>query len=337
MAKLEAAAGRRAVLGGLAAAAVIGRARAAEPMSLVLNWTPTADHAPYYYAKAQGWYEHAGIDRTIETGRGSGAAAQRVAAGGAQFGIADMATAMLARSRGSKLVAVMVVYANSPQGFYWLKSSGITGPKDFPGRSIGNPPGDASRVMWPAFARTVGIDPAGVRFVNVSPQAKMQALRSRSIDITSDFYNEHDLKVRLFGDDLGFLAWRDIGLNPYGNSVIVNEEVLAAKPKLAEAFVRVSQRAFAAAVRDIDPALKTLLSSVSGLEETNQRDQWRRILELMRDPTTEKVALGAFDGARVAADYELLRTYFENVPAMQPEAAFTNRFLDTALRMPPAA
>ena len=336
MAKLEAAAGRRAVLGGLAAAAVIGRARAAEPMSLVLNWTPTADHAPYYYAKAEGWYEQAGIDLTIETGRGSGAAAQRVAAGGAQFGIADMATAMLARSRGSKLVAVMVVYANSPQGFYWLKSGGIAGPRDFPGHSIGNPPGDASRVMWPAFAKTVGIDPAGVRFVNVSPQAKMQALRSRSIDITSDFYNEHDLKVRLFGDDLGFLAWRDIGLNPYGNSVIVNEDVLAAKPKLAEAFVRVSQRAFAAAVKDIGPPLRALLGTVSGLDEANQRDQWRRILELMRDPTTETVALGAFKAERVAADYELLRTYFENVPAMQPEAAFTNRFLDTALRMPPA-
>ncbi|WP_043359244.1 ABC transporter substrate-binding protein [Belnapia sp. F-4-1] len=336
MAKAEAAAGRRAVLGGLAAAAILGRARAAEPVNLVLNWTPTADHAPYYYAKAQGWYEQAGIDLTIETGRGSGAAAQRVAAGGAQLGIADMATAMLARSRGSKLVAVMVVYANSPQGFYWLKSSGIGGPRDFAGRSIGNPPGDASRVMWPAFAKTVGIDPASVRFVNVSPQAKMQALRSRSIDITSDFYNEHDLKLRLFGDDLGFLAWREIGLNPYGNSILANEEVLRAKPGMVEAFVRVSQRAFAAAVQDVGPPLRALLAAVSGLDEANQRDQWRRILELMRDPTTESVALGAFKPERVGADYELLRTYFENVPAMQPEAAFTNRFLDTAIRMPAA-
>ncbi|SDC99545.1 ABC transporter substrate-binding protein [Belnapia rosea] len=336
MAKAEAAAGRRTVLGGLAAAAILGpgRARAGEPLNLVLNWTPTADHAPYYHAKAQGWYEQAGIDLTIETGRGSGTAAQRVAAGGAQLGIADMATAMLARSRGSKLVAVMVVYANSPQGFYWLKSNGIAGPKDFSGRSIGNPPGDASRVMWPAFARKVGIDPASVRFVNVSPQAKLQALRGRTIDITSDFYNEHDLKLRQFGDDLGFLAWREIGLNPYGNSIIANEDVLAAKPKLVADFVRVSQRAFAAAVQDVGPALKALLASVSGLEEANQRDQWRRILELMRDPTTEGVALGAFDAGRVAADYDLLRTYFENVPVMQPDSAFTNRFLDTGLRMP---
>ncbi|CEJ11706.1 NMT1/THI5 like protein [bacterium YEK0313] len=325
---------RRGFLGGLAGAGLLlpVRAQAAEKVNLVLNWTPTADHAPYYFAKAQGWYEQAGIDLVIETGRGSGAAAQRVAAGGSELGIADMATALLAKSRGSRLTAVMVVYANSPQGFYWLKSSGITGPKDFPGRSIGNPPGDASRLMWPAFAKKVGIDPASVRFVNVSPQAKIQALRSKTIDITSDFYNEHDLKLREFGADLGFLPWREIGLNPYGNSVIANDDFLTAKKDVVRKFVQVSQRAFAACVADIGPGLKALMASVSGLDEANQRDQWKRILELMRDPTTTQVALGAFNPDRVKEDYELVRTYFEDVRPLDPAKAATNEFLDTGIK-----
>ena len=329
---------RRLVLGGLAGAPLLlaRPARAAERVTLVLNWTPTADHAPYYLAKAQGWYEKAGIDLTIETGRGSGASAQKVAAGGAELGIADMATALLARSRGGALTAVMVVYANSPQGFYWLKSSGIGSPKDFPGRSIGNPPGDASRLMWPAFARTVGIDPASVRFVNVSPQAKLQALRGKSIDITSDFYNEHDLKLREFGADLGFAAWRDLGLNTYGNSIIANDGFLARKPELVKAFVGVSQRAFAACVGDIGPGLKALMASVSGLDESNQRDQWRRILELMRDPTTMSVALGALDAARLQSDYKLISTYFDDVRPLEVEKAFTNSFLDMSIKMPAA-
>ena len=338
MALLASSATRRALLGGLAAVSVLQprRSHAAERVTLVLNWTPTADHAAYYYAKAQGWYAEAGIDLVIETGRGSGPAVQRVAAGAAQIGIADMATAMLARARGAKLTAAMVIYANSPQGFYWLKSGGIKAPADFAGRSIGNPPGDASRVMWPAFAKTVGIDPASVRFVNVSPQAKMQALRARTIDVTSDFYNEHDLKLREFGDDLGFVAWRDIGLNVYGNSVLLSDDWMKANPQLAADFVRVSQRAFAACAKDITPGLRALLAAASGLTEANQRDQWNRILELMRDPTTETVALGAFNPERVAADFKLLQTYFENVPDMRTEDAFSNRFLDQSIRMPPA-
>ena len=46
--------------------------QAGEAVNLMLNWAPTADHSPFYYAKAQGWYEKAGIDLTIETGKGSG-------------------------------------------------------------------------------------------------------------------------------------------------------------------------------------------------------------------------------------------------------------------------
>jgi NitT/TauT family transport system substrate-binding protein len=319
----------------LAAAALLAPVGALgkEKVNLVLNWVPTADHAPYYYAKAQGWYDEANIDLTIETGKGSGVSAQRVGAGTSEIGISDLATSLLARGKGAKLVAVMAVYANSPQGFYWLKSSGIGGPKDFPGKKIGNPPGDASRIMWPAFAKQVGIDPGSVSFVNVSPQAKVPSLKSRAIDITSDFYNEHDLKVREFGDDLSFLAWRDIGINPYGNSIIVNADYLEKKRDVVKAFTPVSQKAFAACVQDVAPCLKALMASVSGLDEANQRDQWNRIKELMRDPTTTSTALGAFDDQRVKNDFEMVKTYFGLEQPFEASAAFTNEFLDTSIKM----
>ena len=93
---------------------------AADAMSLMLNWTPTADHSPIYYAKSKGWYQEAGIDLSIESGKGSGASALRVGSGGSDLGIADLPTAMQAKGKGADLKAVMVIYANSPQGFYWL-------------------------------------------------------------------------------------------------------------------------------------------------------------------------------------------------------------------------
>ena len=62
------------LLPALAAAALLASgtaATAAEHMSLMLNWTPTADHSPIYYAKSKGWYADAGIDLDIEAGKGS--------------------------------------------------------------------------------------------------------------------------------------------------------------------------------------------------------------------------------------------------------------------------
>lgn len=305
----------------------------AADVKLMLNWTPTADHSPIYYAKSQGWYKSAGIDLDIEAGRGSAATAQRVGSGGSQLGIADLPTAMQARGKGADLTAVMVIYANTPQGFYWLKSSGINGPKDFVGRKIGNPPGDAARLMWPAFAKSAGIEPGSVNFVNLSPQAKVAALKSKSVDIISDFYNEHDLKVREFGPDLGFAPWRSVGLNVYGNSIVANRAFLEQNKDVVAKFVTVTQRAYEACVKTFDPCLQALMAGVSGLNADNQRDQWERIKILMRDDTTTKVALGAFDGNRVKADYELVSSLIGIDKAFDPAAMFTNEYLDKKIRM----
>lgn len=314
-------------------AALTTLSASAADLSLMLNWTPTADHSPIYYAKAQGWYKKEGIDLDIESGKGSAATAQRVGSGGSALGIADLPTAMQARGKGADLTALMVIYGNSPQGFYWLQSSGITGPKDFGGRKIGNPPGDAARLMWPAFAKKVGLEPTAVNFVNLSPQAKVAALKAKSVDIISDFYNEHDLKVKEFGPDLGFASWRSVGLNVYGNSIVVNRAFLDKNKDTVAKFMAVTQRAYDACVKTFDPCLQALMSSVSGLNADNQRDQWERIKMLMRDDTTTKVALGAFDPARVKADYELVSTLIGIDKAFDPSLMFTNEFLDKKVRM----
>jgi NitT/TauT family transport system substrate-binding protein len=322
-------------LAGLALAFAVPSApsHAAESVNLILNWSPTADHSPFYYAKAQGWYEKAGIDLTIETGKGSGVSSLKVGSGGSPFGIADLATMLVARSKGADVVALMSIYANTGQTFYWLKSYGVNGVKDFPGHKIGNPPGDASRVMWPAFAKAAGIAPDAVSFVNVGPTAKIAALKSHTVDIISDFYNEHDLKVIEFGSDLGFVNWKDIGLNPYGNSLIVNGAFLEKNPKLAEDFVRITQKAFAACVADVDPCLKALLDQVSGLDKENQQRQWERIKFLMTDEFTITKALGWIDPERMEKDYDLVRTYLGMEKPFAVESAFTTKLLDTEIKM----
>ena len=317
----------------LALAVQAAPAVAAESVNLILNWTPTADHSPFYYAKAQGWYEKAGIDLNIEVGKGSGVSSLKVGSGGSAFGIADLATMLVARSKGADDVALMSIYANTGQTFYWLKSYGVDSVKDFPGHKIGNPPGDASRVMWPAFAKAAGIAPDAVNFVNVGPTAKIAALKSHTVDIISDFYNEHDLKVIVFGSDLGFVNWKDIGLNPYGNSLIVNGAFLVKNPKLVEDFVRISQKAFAACVADVDPCLKALLDQVSGLDKENQERQWERIKFLMTDDFTTTKALGWIDSERMKKDYELVQTYLGMEKPFPVEDAFTTRMLDTSIKM----
>jgi NitT/TauT family transport system substrate-binding protein len=324
-----------AVLASLVMAGTLATApaQAQTKVDFILNWVPGGDHAPYYYAKAQGWYAKEGIDLQLEPGKGSALATQRVGAGATPIGLADMGGVLVAKGKGADTVAVFNVYANSPQGMYWLKSSGITGVKDFVGKKIGNPAADGARVMWPALAKANGIDPKSVTWVNIDANGKLAALKGKAIDVTTSFYNIHHIFQRELGTDMGFLAWRDAGLNPYGNSIIVNAKFLEANKPLVAKFVQVTQRAFAACVKDPKPCVQALVDANGALKFDNEMDNWLLVEKLMSDKFAREVALGIHDDARMKADYELVREYIGLDKAFDVRTTYTNEFLDRSIRM----
>ena len=306
---------------------------AQQKVDFILNWVPGGDHAPYYYAKKMGWYKDAGIDLNLEPGKGSAVAVQKVAAGANPIGLADMPNALTLRGKGADTVGVFNVYANSPQGLYWLKSSGIKSVKDLAGKKIGNPAGDGARTIWPALAKANGMDPASVTWVNIDANSKLAALKSKSIDATTSFYNIHHIFQKELGDDMGFVAWKDAGLNTYGNTVIVNADYLKKNRATVAAFVKVTQKAFAACVATPAPCVQALIDANGALQLDNEATNWKLVTVLMRDKYSETVALGILDDARMAADYELVKTYIGLDAPFDVKTAYTNEFLDRSIKM----
>jgi NitT/TauT family transport system substrate-binding protein len=307
-------------------------ASAQEKITFLLNWVPQGDHSPYYYAKKLGWYAKEGLDLTIEGGRGSAATIQRVGAGQVPLGIADMTNVLPARGQQVDIVGVMAIYANTAFGLYWKKSSGIATPKDLVGKKIGVPAGDAVKQMWPAIAQAIGIPAQSVTWVNIAPEAKVASLQSGAIDFTQHFYSVHDVYEKTFGDDLGYLGLRHLGVNPYGLSIIANGAYLKSNPETVRKFIRVTQRAFAACIQQPEPCTRALA------EETSQKPEdvlanWRRVEALVSNDTGRTVALGAFDPQRIDNDAKLVEAAF-GVKVGDPTAAFSNEYLDPATKLP---
>ncbi|HKQ27780.1 MAG TPA: ABC transporter substrate-binding protein [Burkholderiales bacterium] len=325
---------RRVLLAASAALAAFPAIAQQQKIDFILNWVPGGDHAPYYYAKKLGWYQKEGIDLQLEPGKGSALATQKVGAGANPVGLADMGGVLVAKGKGADTVAVLNVYANSPQGMYWLKSSGIRGIKDFVGKKIGNPAADGARTMWPALAKANGIDPKSVTWVNIDANAKLSALKSKAIDVTTSFYNLHHVFKRELGDDMGFLAWRDVGLNPYGNSIIVNAAYLQKNKPLVNKFVKVTQRAFAECVKESKACVQALIDANGALSFENEMVNWQLVEVLMSDKTSRSVALGWHDDARMKADYELVRDYIGIDKPFDVKSTYTNEFLSKSIKMP---
>lgn len=306
----------------------------AEKLTFTLNWVAGGDHAPYFYAQKMGWYKQAGIDVDFETGRGSAMSAQKVGSGASQLGLSDMAGVLLFRGKGADLVGVMNVYANSPQGLYWLKSSGIKTVKNLAGKKIGNPAGDGARTMWPALAKANNMDPNSVTWVNIDANAKLGALKSHAIDATTSFFNLHHVFVRELGDDMGYLAWKDAGLNPYGNSIIANGVWLKGNQAVADKFTKITQKAFAECAKTPEPCIKALVEANGALLYDNELLNWHLVTILMSDETSRTVALGWHDDKRMADDYKLVADYIGMEKPYDVKTAYTNEFLDKSVKMP---
>ena len=128
-----------------------------------------------------GLYKNAGIDVEFETGRGSAASAQKVGAGASQLGLSDMAGVLLFRGKGARSRRPDERLRQLAAGHLLAQElAASTGVKDLAGKKIGNPAGDGARTMWPALAKTDGIDPNSVTWVNIDANAKLSALKAKT-------------------------------------------------------------------------------------------------------------------------------------------------------------
>ena len=195
--------------------------------------------------------------------------------------------------------------------------------------------GDGARTMWPALARKVGIDPASVTWVNIDANAKLSGLKARTVDATTSFFNIHHIFARELGSDMGFLAWKDAGVNPYGNSIIVNGAWLKANRDKVDKFVKITQQAFAECVKTPEPCIRALVEANGALLYQNELDNWHLVTMLMNDEISRTVALGWHDDARIADDYRLVDEYLKMEKPYDVRTAYTNDFLDKRIKMPP--
>lgn len=300
----------------------------ATELSLQLNWKAGGDHAPIYYALSQGWYADAGVELEVRQGSGSGASAKALTVGQAETAIIDTPTALQFIGNGSKMKGIFVAFNDSPYGIYWKKSSGIETVEDIKGRKLGAPAFDAARQMWIPIAKAIGLNPDDVEWVNLQPTAKVAALQSGAIDATTHFYSVHFVYEDIFGDDLGYALMRDRGLNPYGLSYFASDDAIEKKSDAIKAMVQVTQKAFAACLSNPAPCADAL-SEAASMKQSDALRQFEYSARVM----TGDLAVGAWDGKRVAEDYDVVNDSYE-ITAFDPASAFTNEFIDYSITYP---
>ncbi|MEL6912918.1 MAG: ABC transporter substrate-binding protein [Pseudomonadota bacterium] len=127
----------KTTLAASALALMAGGAMAADEVRLQLQWVTQAQFAGYYVALENGYYDAADLDVTILPGGPDIAPPQVLAGGGADAMLNWMPSALAARERGLPVVNIAQPFKSSGLMLTCWKDTGITGPQDFKGRTIG--------------------------------------------------------------------------------------------------------------------------------------------------------------------------------------------------------
>ncbi|MCW5729473.1 MAG: ABC transporter substrate-binding protein [Alphaproteobacteria bacterium] len=312
-----------------ALAVMAGSALAQEKATLQLNWFPSADHTPIYLAKQKGYYAREKIDLTIVRGQGSADSAQKIQLKQAEFGIADTPTVVTAISKGADLRLVGIVFDKGPSNIFFLKSSGIKGPKDLVGKKIAAPPGDSHRLLWPSFAKANGIDPAAIDLVNVQPQGKQAILAGKSVDAVFELYTGRGLMEAAVGaENLGHMLFADHGVATYAHAYFVHTDLLKQKPDLIRGFLKATYEGWRDALENPQAAVDALAAEVQqGVDKKVYMQNFALVADLVATERTRKNGLGWMSKEVMQETIDLTFSGGNMPRKVTPEEAFTNDLL----------
>ena len=263
-------------------------------VTLMLNWYPYGEHAPFYYGVDKGIFAKHGINLTIKAGQGSTKTAQAVGADQVDFGWADTPAVLSNIDKGVKIKSLGVFLQTTPSAVQVFADSGISTPADLKGRTIAVSAGDAPTTTFPIFLQKAGLQASDVKQQNLDAAGKIAAVISGRVDGLIGFAHDQGPTIAAkSGKEMRYLRYSDVGLNFYSNGLIASDATIGSKADLAKKMVAATSEAFAAAEKDPEGAVAAMAGKDPQMPKKDVLlEQWKQTITLLHTKSTEGQAPG---------------------------------------------
>ena len=340
---------RRTLLKAGAAAAALpllsppARAQALQTVKFVTDYAYQGNHAIWGLGIDRGLFKAQGLNVAMDRGYGSGDSIVKVASGAYDFGFADLSAAVKfnASNPDKRVIGVYQGFDRTLTAIITLAKSGIRKPQDLVGHVIGGQENDASRLLFPAFARVNHFDADKVSWKSIAPNLRETILVQNQVDAISGFTSTslfNLLGIGIKRDDIVLLPFATNGLDLYGNAVIVREDYLAAHPDLVRGFVKGTIEGTKAVIKDPMAGMEAMKARDPLFDTKLEAQRWQLVLDdAILTPAVRKDGFGTIDPARINLLISLNAEAYGIPNPPTPEQLYTVRFLPPqAERMVPA-
>jgi NitT/TauT family transport system substrate-binding protein len=300
-------------------------ASAQTKIRFTLDWTPGATHSPFFVALQKGYYKAEGLDVSIDRGRGSAEVVRQLAAGTYDMGFPDVNVVMDFDSKNPEQAFPVLLsgYEEAPAALMFLKSSGVTEPKQLNGKKIGSAANDSTFKLLPLFAQQAGIDLTTIQIQNIEPSLREVLLAQGKVDAVPGQVFNSVLELQAKGvkaSDIGTFMYKDYGLQLYANSVAASPAFLKANPEAVKGFLRATIKGLKDVAADPELGVKAALAFEPLLNADTERERLRAAMSccIITD-TVRKKGFGAVDDDRLQKAIEIITKAY-NLPR-QPALA----------------
>jgi putative hydroxymethylpyrimidine transport system substrate-binding protein len=219
------------VAGGSSGGSGDGGPGSRQPVSLLLDFFPNADHAGIYAAQATGAFARNGLEVKIHAPSDPSTPLKLLAAGKTDLAISYEPEVLRARDKGLKVVAVAALVRVPLTSIVSLPKAGIRTPADLRGKTVG----------------TAGIDYQSAYLKAIEPGARARnvgfdlvpALVSGKVDaVLGAYWNYEAVSLRQKGRAPRVIRIDRAGVPSYDELVVVaSEKTVRERPELVRRFL----------------------------------------------------------------------------------------------------
>ena len=244
---------------------------ATQPLSLMLDYFPNADHVGVYRALAEHDFQQAGLDVHVQVPSDPAEPLKLLAAGRVDLAISYEPELMLARDKGLPLVSIAALVQRPLTAIVSVGSAHIRSVSDLRGKTVG----DAGIPYQHAYLQTIlqhaGVDPGQVREVNVGFNLVPAMLSHKVAATLGAFWNYEAIQLAQLGKNPNVLHMEQVGVPNYDELVLVaRASTIATRGDALRRFVQALARGYSSARSDPSAAVGDLLAASPGLNQKLQ-------------------------------------------------------------------
>jgi putative hydroxymethylpyrimidine transport system substrate-binding protein len=258
-----------------------GGARQARPVTLALDFTPNAVHAPIYAAVRKGYDRERGVRIRIRPPGSAPDSLKLLAAGRADVAVLDIHDLGLARERDQDFVGVGALVQRPLAAI--IARGGIRRPRDLEGRLVGVSGLPSDPAVLRAVVEGDGGDFSKVRRVTIG-FAAVPNLIQRKVDAVPAFWNAEGVVLRRRGVSVREFRVDDYGAPRYPEVVLfTTRATLERRRDLVDDVVGALKEGTEDVLRDPEPAVRDI-ARAGGAEPELVRAQLRAVAPALSPP-----------------------------------------------------